>query len=178
MNDIKTLADKIKNDKKLALIMLAGFVGVIFLIFFGGTTNETSSKSEIATNKQNETIRILSVEDTEKILAEKVCNIVSAVSGVSNVTAAVSVASSGKYIYAENLKTENNENSHSSDSELVIMSSDNEPALLLCINAPEIVGVAVVCQGVGSAVVREEITNLLTSLLGIGSDKIYVCNKS
>lgn len=177
MNDIKTLADKIKGDKKLVIIMIAGVMCVIFLLFSGGAENE-ASESHNAAEITNTRMQILSIEETEKILSDKVCSIVSAVSGVNNVSAAVSVASSGKYIYAENLKTENDDNSHSSNSELVILSSDNEPALLLCINAPEIIGVAVVCQGGSSAVVKEEITKLLTSLLGIGSDKIYVGNKS
>ena len=178
MNEIKTIAEKFKNDKKLIIIVLAGIIGVILLLFSGESDNKTVNSDEKTENKQTETIQIKSIEETEKLLSDKISGIVSSISGVGSVSVAVSVASSGKYVYAENLKSETDSDSFSTDSELVILSADDNPALLLCISAPEITGVAVVCQGGSSAVIREEVIKLISGLLGIGSDKIYVGNKS
>lgn len=42
------------------------------------------------------------------------------------------------------------------------------------INEPEIRGVVVACEGGESAVIREEVRKLLTTVLGVSSTKVYI----
>ena len=49
--------------------------------------------------------------------------------------------------------------------------------LLLSSRPPQVAGVAVVCEGGGSAAVREELKALLSSALGIGAHRVTVTAK-
>ena len=83
-------------------------------------------------------------------------------------------------MYAENIKKENDSNSVSEDSEIVVYESQNgaDAGLVVSIRSPDIIGVAIICEGGESSVVKAEITKLVTSLFGIGSDRVYVGNKA
>ena len=67
----------------------------------------------------------------------------------------------------------------SEDSEIVIYESQNgvDEGLVISIKSPDVIGVAIVCEGGESSVVKAEITKLVTSLFGIGADRVYVGNK-
>ncbi len=173
------IAEKFRNDKKLILIIIIGLVGVLVLLFSGSSDDtENTAQSEENNFSANASLTVLSANETEKILAEKVENLVSQLYGAGEVTAEVSVSSSCEYIYAENVNSEiDSQYSSSEDREFVIYSDDAENGLLICIKNPEILGVAVICQGAESSVVRAEVTELVTSLFGIGSDKVYVGKK-
>ena len=171
MTSLNAIFERLKNDKKLVVILLVGLTGVILLLFSGDSVEAEASSVD------SDEVSVCSVEQTESMLEAKVKSVVAALVGSENISVAVTVEASGEYIYAENLKTEKDENTQSVDSEIVVLSNDSNPALLLCIRAPDIKGVAVVCPGGSSAVVRAEITDLITSLFGIGADKVYVGNK-
>lgn len=169
--------EKLREDKKLLAVILIGIVGVVLLVFSGGNDDATEN---VQTDVVQTTSAFTAAGEIEDLLEKKIENIASQVKGAGNVSAVVSVASTGEYIYAENKKSDHDTDSSSQDSEIVIYESQNgaDTGLIISIKNPEIIGVAVVCEGGESAVVRAEITNLVTSLFGIGSDRVYVGSKS
>lgn len=169
--------DRIRQDKKLLIVVIIGLVGAVMLIFVGSDTEkETFDDVSETTTKTS----ISSTSDIEKVLEEKLISIISQVKGAGKASAVVTVGSSGEYVYAENVKKESDSNSMSQDSEIVIYESQNgvDSGLVISIKGPDIIGVAIVCEGGESSVVKAEITKLVTSLFGIGSDRVYVGSKA
>ena len=172
---MQNLIDKIRQDKKLTIVLLIGVVGVIMLIFVrsDSETKTSPEKSEMTT------AATYSTYDIEKIFENKLTEIISQINGAGKTSVVVSVASSGEYVYAKNIKTESDNDSMSEDSEIVIYESQNgvDEGLVISIKSPDVIGVAIVCEGGESSVVKAEITKLVTSLFGIGADRVYVGNK-
>ena len=83
-------------------------------------------------------------------------------------------------MFLENKKMETDDGSSSEDKEIVLYESSggSDSGLVVSIRSPDISGVVILCEGGGSSVVRAEITKLVTSLFGIGSDRVYVGEKA
>ena len=175
--EIQNLIDKIRQDKKLMFIFILGFIGVLMLVFMNSYSKKESAKNIT----EAETTSIVgSTYDMEKLLEKKLEDVISEINGAGKTKAVVSVSSSGEYVYAKNVKKENDNDSVSEDSEIVIYESQNgtDAGLVISIRSPDIIGVAIICEGGESSVVKAEITKLVTSLFGIGSDRVYVGNKA
>lgn len=173
----KAFAEKIQQDKKLLIVILIGLLGAIMLVFTG-----SGSEKELFSEEQEQTtaVSVSSTADIETVLEEKLKSVVSQVKGAGKTEAVVAVGSAGEYVYAENVKKESDSKYESEDSEIVVYESQNgtDSGLVVSIKAPEIIGVAIICEGGDSAVVKSEITKLITSLFGIGSDRVYVGSKA
>lgn len=174
---LQSVIEKIRMDKKLLIVMLIGLSGAIMLIFTGTETGKqpVSEEKETTTNAV-----VSSASDIESLLEDKLVSIVSQVKGAGKTKAVVTVGSAGEYVYAANTKRESDSKSVSEDREIVIYESENgvDSGLVISIRGPDIIGVAIVCEGGESAVVKSEITKLVTSLFGIGSDRVYVGSKT
>lgn len=159
------------------IVLFVGFAGVLMLIFM---SSDSETKPLTEKNETQTTSAVSSASDIENLLEKKLVEIVSQVKGAGKVSAVVTVGSSGEYVYAKNLKKENDSDSMSEDSEIVIYESQNgtDSGLVISIKSPDVIGVAIVCEGGESSVVKAEITKLVTSLFGIGSDRVYVGNKA
>lgn len=174
---IQNLIDKLRQDKKLLIVFLIGLAGIVILVFSG---SDSEIKTDAEKSETQTTAITYSTYDIEKIFENKLSEIISQVNGAGKTSAVVSVASSGEYVYAKNTKKENDNDSMSEDSEIVIYESQNgaDSGLVISIKSPDIIGVAIVCEGGDSSVVKAEITKLVTSLFGIGADRVYVGNKA
>lgn len=172
----QSITEKIHQDKKLIFVILTGLFGAIILAFVGTGTEKQSLTAEKETTAN---MSVSSITDVENMLEDKLVSIVSQVKGAGNTKAVVTVGSAGEYVYASNTKKESDSKSVSEDSEIVIYESENggDSGLIINIKGPDIIGVAIVCEGGESAVVKSEITKLITSLFGIGSDRVYVGSK-
>lgn len=162
----------------MLFVVLVGLVGAVMLIFVGSGTK--SNTLEEVVDEKTTAASISSTADIENMLEEKLTSIISQVKGAGRTSAVVTVGSAGEYVYAENVKKESDSNSMSQDSEIVIYESQNgvDSGLVISIKGPDIIGVAIVCEGGESSVVKAEITKLVTSLFGIGSDRVYVGSKA
>ena len=174
---MQEIIEKLRNDKKLIIFIFIGLLGAVMLIFTDNGTGNDTLNDDIETTSVNV---ISSAADVEEILETKLISIISQVKGAGKTSAVVTVSSAGEYVYAENIKKESDGNSTSHDSEIVIYESQKgvDSGLILSIKGPDIIGVAIVCEGGESSVVKAEITKLVTSLFGIGSDRVYVGSKS
>ncbi len=174
---ISEILNNLKNDKKSIIIVFVGILGFFLLVLSNFFTDDSINTNEDKAN--SESTAILTIEEIEANLEEKLINTISQISGVGKVNVIVSVSSAGEYIYAKNDKSKNDTDSSSTENEIVIYDSgDGDAGLVVSIKSPDVLGVAVVCEGGGSAVIRAEITQLVTSLFGIGSDRVYVGARS
>lgn len=166
MNEI---LDKFRNikDKKIIFVVVFSAVVILFLMLSSGA--EAKDTEEAETTVKNQTTEMQKTE-------EQLEKIISRIDGVGNVNVMITFGSSGEYIYAENSKSENNGDKSSFDSEVVLYEAENgnNEGLVVSVKNPEIAGVAVVCDGGGRIEIKAEITDLVTSLFGIGADRVYV----
>lgn len=160
------IIEKIKRDKRVAVIVCIGLVGIILLTLseLAPKKTETSEKN----SKENQSdIRDSYEEDIEKRLT----SIISAINGAGRTEVMVTLASGDENVYAVKEKS----NDGSREREYVVIGSDrNESGLLLKVIEPEIRGVAIVCEGADSANVRQEIVSSVSAVLGISTNRISI----
>lgn len=170
----KAITEKIKvmmSDKKISAIIIS--IAAVFMVLLINTGNDNK---KTVTEEVTTAVSVLSINDIQTEIENRLEEMIKNVQGAGNVSVMVSLRSSGEYIYAENSRKENNGEKQLQDNEIVIYESDNgnDEGLIVSVKSPEIEGVAVVCDGGNSSVVRAEITGLITSLFGIGADRVYV----
>ncbi len=170
---IKAKAEKLISDKKTVFIILLGILG-IFLLIISNYSDEKDIDS-IKENVVSEKEQMLTALDIEQELENRLEKMISGVKGVGQVSVMVRVGSAGEYVYAENTKTDSDIDSSLEENEIVVFKqNDDDTGLMITVKNPEILGVAVVCQGGESSVVKSEVTSLVACLFGIGADRIYV----
>ena len=122
-------------------------------------------------------------------LEERLAGIVGQVDGVGRCEVMITAENGIEYVYAveesENLNTSNSYDQdgarrqtqqQTSDQRYILLDvgGGNKQALLKTQRQPAIQGVVVVCQGAGSMVVQERVTEVVTTALGIPYTKVCV----
>lgn len=136
-------------------VMLVAFGIIIGLMLLFLDKNGLNTENYASTEENNESY-ITTLEN-------RLENMINNIEGVSDTKVMITLKSSSEVIYA--LDKDENREKH------VIVG--NEPVYVKEY-LPEIEGVAVICKGGNGAVIKEKITELLSSLLGIYSNHIYV----
>lgn len=178
---IKSMIDKtkLKEQNKKILIALGLFAGVVLIIlsFFTPNNKNSSGNNSISNN--------LTSIDTESYITEqerKLCEMLKRVDGVSEPFVMITLYSSSEYIYASKQSIKE---SSSKDGEIIqrdvqkdiVLYEDEKKAkspILVKEIQPKIKGVAVVCKGVGSADMQLKIINLVSTVLNLPTNKVYV----
>ncbi len=104
-------------------------------------------------------------------LEAKVESLCSSVAGVGNVECLITLSGGYKSIYAVN---SSGEGEGVRREYLTVGSGSGEHAVLVVTEPPEIAGVGIVCRGGSSEALRAELISLVSSALGIGSNKIHI----
>lgn len=155
---------KVLRLKGLSYIILALAAGV-FLILISGNFGDDAKTSE---NEDHEDPKDgnFSFEAYEKRLEDRLAQMIDRIEGVSNSSVMVVIDNSYKYDVAEK-----------NGSYTVIRDeSGSQSGLVLSEYAPNIRGVAVVCDGGDEPSVQKKIISLLSSVLSLSSGKIFVCS--
>ena len=149
---------EIKGFWILAALLALGALMILAGSFF--SENKTTQKSESAGN--------FSYSEYEKEVEERISKIVSEIGGISDVSVMVTLESTVSYSYAENSNDKNSEY-------VTIRDKDgNESGVLISENAPGIRGVAVVCNGGDIPEKKLEIIKMVSALLGLPQNRVYV----
>ena len=170
------------NDEKIRnrLLISVGLLGLllIFLSELGGSENpKVASMSQTVENEAY----IQSMED-------KLGKLVEQVSGAGNFHVMVTLEEGTQYVFASESKKvidetqsrDGNENSKvqqkdNSESRIVVLEENGvSRPLVETSKEPQVKGVVVVCEGGSSSIVRERVTEVLTTVLGIGSHQVCV----
>lgn len=169
-------SDVIKNNKKLALIVIAGFM-IIVLIFI----SELDFNS--IDSKKNEIKEEMSTEEYCAYLEEKVTEIVECIDGAGKAKVMITLSETTEYVYATNDKNtrKNNDTSDDSSTEndyVIIEKDSNDTGLLIKTIEPKVRGVAIVCQGGNNSTVQNQIYSAISAVLNISTSRISISKLS
>ena len=118
-------------------------------------------------------------EYTEQ-LEERLTSLISRIDGVGAVTVMVTLESSVEDVYlhnfdyGENVDSGGKSNIEQKDEYVIVDDGQAEKGIVVRVNQPKIRGIAVVCEGGGSDVIRTRVTEAVTALLDISSARVSV----
>ena len=164
--ELKNLFSRIKSDKKLMLVLIIGFTGIL-LIMLSGTDKESK---ELSSNDEEHIII------SEKDLAYDVERFVSNIKGAGKAKALLTFEAYEETVYAlNNDEKGSTDGSYDKNNEYVIIDSgSSETGLKLKLLSPKVRGVAIICEGGDNPIVKEQIITVLSALFDISSNKISV----
>ncbi len=159
------LFNRIKNDKKSLFIVIIGLVGMIMI-----AASEATEKTVTADKDKTETVsyEILNEQaELERIIGK--------ITGTGKVSVMLTYEGTSENIYANNISEQKSGEENRREEEHIILDKGNtEDGLLIKSVYPHVIGVAVVCEGGGSATVKNEITQMLKALYNINSNNISI----
>lgn len=174
---IRKLSDEKIRNRLLISVGLLGLL-LIFLSELGGSENpKVASMSQTVENEAY----IQSMED-------KLGKLVEQVSGAGNCHVMVTLEQGTQYVFAsESKKVIDETQSHDGNENSKVQQKDNSESRIVVLEEngvsrplvetskePQVKGVVVVCEGGSSSIVRERVTEVLTTVLGIGSHQVCV----
>lgn len=174
-----------KHSRVLLFVGIAG-MALIFL----STVLQTGGS-----NKPNPSVGAGQLTSQEYVsqLEERLAGIVGSIEGVGRCQVMVTAESGVEYVYAvEESQNVNRTNSYNGDEvaretqqqnteqKYIVVDAGNgkKEALVKTERQPAIQGVVVVCEGAGSMVVQERVTQVVTTALGIPYNKVCVTKLS
>lgn len=156
------ILEKLKENKKLAIILILAVLTIVLIV-----------ASELIPNEREEIIE--EVNGVEYSYAEnletKLSTMISNINGAGNTKVLVTLKSSSESVYAYDSNVNDDKQEYKY---ILLKNGSTQDGLLLKMTAPEIRGVAVVCEGASSATVRKDITDMITSVLDISSNRVSV----
>lgn len=169
MKRLREYKEKLLADKKLRLLLLLFCAGLALLLLSGtGTEKKTAKKAQ-------DTYELRAA--VESALESRLTKLLASVEGVGRVKVLVTLDGLERFVYAQDAS--GGGASERTESEFVTVEENGaKTGLLLSVISPEVRGVAVSCEGGGSARVRQEVVNLVCAALGIGASRVYVSKLS
>ena len=154
--------------KKLIPALLGGAVGLFLLLggsrLIPGISDGSGQATEMPARAPGEAYEV-SLDAYRQALESRIASICAQVAGA---------AGGYEYVYATDEKSAA---SGTSRLYVTIGSGSGKSLVFLTEKAPAIRGIGIVCSGGGDPGVRREITSLLSSVFGIGSNCIFVTAK-
>ena len=159
------------------------FLPVLFLVVTGTVLLIISEIKPVKADVTSVTDVASSAADSDGyvlMLEERLVSIISTIDGAGSTKVMVTLESGNEEIYLHNYNygedvDPNGSNSVERKDDYVIIDGESgEEGIVVRVQQPKVRGVAVVCEGGGSDVVREQIINTVAALLDISSAKISV----
>lgn len=175
-NLINLISEKTKLSKKLLLSVALLAAGLLALVL-----SETTQPSEQASSGETTTAAFSS--ESERYVAEleeRLTSIISQIEGVGTTRVMVTLESSSEDVYlhnfdyGENVEPSGKSNIEQKEEYVIVEDENGEKGIVVRVTQPKIRGVAVVCGGGGSEIVRARITEAVTALLDISSARVSV----
>ena len=145
------------GKKKILLFAALGLFGVLFVVLGAfGTKNEKSAANESEISADDAYI---------EELENKICNVIAKVTGDTDAAVIVTCDGGTEHVYVSNGEGE----------EYVTVRSGGEYSLVLLRNLyPKITGVSVACRGGNDAQIRKKLIDVISTALGIPSNRICI----
>lgn len=157
---------KLLNQYKYVLIVIA--VGMILLLWPSGKEERTVSDG-VARAQEQEIFDL-------KELEEKLSQTLSQVEGAGKVTVTLTVKSGMEQVLASDRSTSVTERGSSVEEETVLINTGSgQEAVRITQRWPTFQGALVVCEGGDDMEIRLLMTQAVSALTGLGSDRITVC---
>ncbi len=176
------LINRWKDEKKRSKwLMILGILGMVLIILSEFSFEEKETETMFSTHTIENEAYIESME-------EKLVSLVENVSGAGKSHVMITLEQGTQYVYASESKTVLDESqSHDGSDSTKIQQKDNSEHKIVVLEEngisrplvetskePKIKGVVVVCDGGSSSIVQQRITEVLTTVLGIGSNQVCV----
>ncbi len=167
------LTDAIKylknNDsKRIKIIIAVGLIGILLI----GVSDMFSNASK---DTDDDTVQTVSSDDYADEIEQKLTDIISSIDGVGECKIMVTLENSSENVYATDVQSDSDTDSSSTSEEYVIYDSNNgEEPVLLKEYYPKILGVTIVCSGGDDVVIKETVTDTVTSLFNISTNRVSV----
>ena len=163
MSAAEKIKERLKGDKRLAVIVCAGIAGILLLMLSELVPHSEEKKAE----EPAET----GLAEYEQSIEERLSELISSIDGAGRTRVMITLDSGDENVYA----TKDKSSEKSYEKEYVVIKNDgDEDGMLLKVIEPEIRGVAVVCEGADSASVKQEIINTVTAVLGVGTSRVNI----
>lgn len=157
--------EKLSGKKKTLILILIGILGLVLILW--GTFGEKEEK-EILKNTEENIGTLAYIERLE----HKISNITEQITGSSNVRVIVNVSSGTEYIYVSNEKFSEN----SSSKEYITVRTENggDELILLKEIYPDVTGVSVACRGGDRPEIQAKLIEVISTSLGVSSNRICI----
>lgn len=167
--DIERITALIKNDRKKLIIVIAALVGIILIVI--SSVGEESASDEETTQPQSD----FSESEYTAMLEQRLEETVSSLYGAGRSSVMVTLECDYETVYARDGSYSKDEASSDEKSEYIIIdSTQQEEGLVLKTVTPRVRGVAVLCEGGNDPYVCEQVSQMLSALLDLGSNRISV----
>ena len=150
----------LKKYRYAAIVIVAG----IFLMLL--PIGESSASEETAPNQRE-------VSDS---MEERLCAILSQIRGAGRVQVMLTIAQGEEPVYQfdQDLTTDEGGSSSQKDTVTVTDKDRGQSGLITQVNPPRYQGALIVCQGADDPAVRLAISEAVSGLTGLGTDKIAI----
>lgn len=167
--EIERITALLKNDRKKLIIVTVALLGII-LIVISSVGEETASEEEAAQPQSD-----FSESEYTAKLEQRLEETVSSLYGAGRSRVMVTLECDYETVYARDGSYSKDEASSDEKSEYIIIdSSQHEDGLVLKTVTPRVRGVAVLCEGGNDPYVCEQVSQMLSALLDLGSNRISV----
>ena len=168
-----------KEELRYRVLILMGLAGMGLILISGMGKPSLESGEDISLKKESSTDEyIFSTE-------ERLQDIIRQIENVGECSVMLTVEQGRETVYASEGKTSQqvrqDDFSKNSDSETKLVLLKNREGSVPLVEKtvePRIKGVIVVCRGAKSASVRQQVTEAVTTVLGIRSTQVWVCPRS
>jgi stage III sporulation protein AG len=186
--NFKGIFEKFVTPKGTKILLIIGIIGIA-LIFLSEYVSFGSKQPKQASSSSS----IQSLQSYSLSLEAKLKGIIGSINGVGKADVMITFDSGTQYVYEQTAKATNNttdqkqgdggtQTTQNTDQETtpVIITADSggQQPLVRTELLPDVKGVVVVCDGGDNATVQENVTNAVSTALGLTSNHICVIKKS
>ena len=171
MKSLKEFWNKVKGIRhfEIYLALILGLIVCVLYFSFFVDKNTNDTKSEISTGEFSST------EEYVDLLENKLCNVLSKISGVGNVSAIITLETGFTYEYATDTETKtttsgSNETTITTDTITIV---DGEPVVIKEIY-PVIKGVVIVAEGSEDFKIKMDIMQAVVTILEVDESEITI----
>jgi stage III sporulation protein AG len=151
-------------------ILLLGAALALGLILLGSGRSQTPRREA-----SEQTASVDPLYEYSERMESRIRTLCESVRGVSDVRVVLSFEGDFSYVYATDSDTREGKDQTQSYLEYVTVGSgSSEQTVLLTRHFPKVSGIGIVCVGGGDGAIRQEMISLLSTALGVGSNKIYI----
>ena len=167
------------SQNRVRLLVAVGLLGMGLILCSELLAGEEPKKSEPAMKQPEQQ----NAQQSEQQLQQRLEEIISQIDGVGECSVMLTFEESERSVYAvedsvsQEQDRQTNSGSSSSQKKLVLIEDGeggNQPVLEKKVR-PQVNGVVVVCQGAKSMTVCQQVTEAVTTVLGIRSTQVCVC---
>lgn len=167
--EIERISVLLKNDRKKLIILIVALFGIILIVISSFEDKTVSDVEE--TQPQSD----FSESDYTAALEKRLEETVSSLYGAGRSRVMVTLECDYETVYARDGSYSKDEASSDEKSEYIIIDSEQqEDGLVLKTVTPRVRGVAVLCEGGNDPYVCEQVSQMLSALLDLGSNSISV----